>query len=252
MGQDAIGTVQQLLQSRRGEEMKTELREVLTACRATMEEQVLRWQLCEVPAKAVEYMAVIERIDRLMTEPAGEPWGTLEGAERYLEARDREAFMILRRETNWISMNGQDPKRYRFIQDLESFWIGYAEAWGHVHKLLQPHPKYKHDCENCVFLGRCDVLASQRDLYFCKQAGTLPTVIARYSDEPSDFTSGLGSRMYELIEAEKRARDAGLLPTREKLGLRLQQDEDWPWCEACHSYHHPNNPTCVLKAAEKR
>lgn len=22
---------------------------------------------------------------------------------------------------------------------------------------------------------------------------------------------------------------------------------NWPWCEACRSYHHPDNPTCRLK-----
>lgn len=23
-------------------------------------------------------------------------------------------------------------------------------------------------------------------------------------------------------------------------------DTDWPFCDACHSWHHPNNPTCAL------
>ena len=22
---------------------------------------------------------------------------------------------------------------------------------------------------------------------------------------------------------------------------------DWPWCDACRSYHHPDSPTCKLK-----
>jgi hypothetical protein len=26
-----------------------------------------------------------------------------------------------------------------------------------------------------------------------------------------------------------------------------EQEEGWPWCEPCHSYHHTNNPTCVAK-----
>lgn len=25
------------------------------------------------------------------------------------------------------------------------------------------------------------------------------------------------------------------------------EEIDWPWCEACKSYHHPNNPTCFKK-----
>jgi hypothetical protein len=23
--------------------------------------------------------------------------------------------------------------------------------------------------------------------------------------------------------------------------------ESWPWCDACQSWHHPENPTCKLK-----
>lgn len=37
-------------------------------------------------------------------------------------------------------------------------------------------PIYKHDCNECIFLGTF----SSKDLYFCK---TEPTVIARYSDD---------------------------------------------------------------------
>lgn len=67
-----------------------------------------------------------------------EPWGTLAGAERYLEAKDREAFMILRRETKALVDRGQDPGKWKMIQDLQSYWIGYGEAWSEVHKLLPP------------------------------------------------------------------------------------------------------------------
>ena len=24
-------------------------------------------------------------------------------------------------------------------------------------------------------------------------------------------------------------------------------ESEFPWCEPCQSYHHPNNPTCVLR-----
>ena len=27
----------------------------------------------------------------------------------------------------------------------------------------------------------------------------------------------------------------------------LNDNIDWPWCEACKSYHHPSNPTCRAK-----
>jgi len=52
------------------------------------------------------------------------------------------------------------------------------------HEMLRPH--YQHDCAACRFLGHiwgCD-------LYFCKQA-TGSTVIARQSDDPSHYLSGL-------------------------------------------------------------
>lgn len=68
-----------------------------------------------------------------------EPWGTLEGAERYLEGKDRESFMTLRRETTRIEvyLPPVDPQKFRFIQDLQTFWIGYGEAWGIVQKIVQ-------------------------------------------------------------------------------------------------------------------
>ena len=46
-------------------------------------------------------------------------------------------------------------------------------------------PRHKHDCDQCDYLGQYE----GADLYFCGKS--LPTVIARYSDEPSDYTSGL-------------------------------------------------------------
>jgi hypothetical protein len=52
-------------------------------------------------------------------------------------------------------------------------------------------PFYKHDCEECTFLGTVQSKAKTPiDLYFCPQAG-LPTVIARFSDEDSDNVSGM-------------------------------------------------------------
>ena len=28
----------------------------------------------------------------------------------------------------------------------------------------------------------------------------------------------------------------------------MSRECPWPWCEACQSWHHPDNPTCRLKA----
>lgn len=31
----------------------------------------------------------------------------------------------------------------------------------------------------------------------------------------------------------------------------LAQGPNWPWCETCRSYHHPENPTCAIYAPQK-
>jgi len=45
-------------------------------------------------------------------------------------------------------------------------------------------PRYSHDCSDCVFLGQFN----KYDLYFCPRE---PTIIARYSSEGSEYTSGI-------------------------------------------------------------
>lgn len=53
------------------------------------------------------------------------------------------------------------------------------------------------------------------DLYFCTQCGFMPTVIARYSDDPSHYYSGLefGKRgiIVSLEIAYNRAKERGLI-----------------------------------------
>ena len=73
----------------------------------------------------------------------------------------------------------------------------------------QSKPRYKHDCAACTFLGaHGDV-----DLYHCPQHG-LPTLIARRSSNPSDYTSFMADRVRNearelvwtgLVEAYRRA-----------------------------------------------
>lgn len=49
--------------------------------------------------------------------------------------------------------------------------------------------RYEHDCQFCRFLGYHE----HADLYYCP-GGTwmgIPTVLARWSDEPADYWSGL-------------------------------------------------------------
>lgn len=59
-------------------------------------------------------------------------------------------------------------------------------------------PLYQHDCTRCTFLGRFHYAhpaytrePKEVDLYHCTQGGHVPTVIARYSDEPGDYSSGM-------------------------------------------------------------
>ncbi len=55
---------------------------------------------------------------------------------------------------------------------------------------MKANPVWEHDKTCCKFLGTVlnagDKLV---DLYYCPTGG--PTVIARYSNEPSDYTSGI-------------------------------------------------------------
>lgn len=78
-----------------------------------------------------------------------------------------------------------------------------------------PTPVYEHDCDECVFLGHY----GGADLHFCLQAGyfgpqqNTPTVLARFSSDPPNYTSGLAfaqTNVY-LREAKKRAKRRGLL-----------------------------------------
>lgn len=75
---------------------------------------------------------------------------------------------------------------------------------------------YEHDCESCRSLGSTDYKGKPVDLYVCgKQGEGLPTLIARWSSEPQDYSSGLesaaicmatkGYQDYPLAQALRRA-----------------------------------------------
>lgn len=72
-------------------------------------------------------------------------------------------------------------------------------------------PKHQHDSKCCKFVGRYE--ETDADLYFCNQNGVIPTLIARHSDEGSDYTSGwrLKYSSPELAEAYRLAVAAGLV-----------------------------------------
>jgi hypothetical protein len=55
------------------------------------------------------------------------------------------------------------------------------------HNLESFGPVHAHDCEACLFLGQY----GEADLYLCPKEAGGPTVIARFSGEPSDYASGM-------------------------------------------------------------
>jgi hypothetical protein len=75
-------------------------------------------------------------------------------------------------------------------------------------------PKFEHDHDCCVFLGHWDGGQRPADLYYCDQGIGEDIVLARYSDEGSDYQSGLygAEQIPELAAAKRLAEGAGLLP----------------------------------------
>jgi hypothetical protein len=79
----------------------------------------------------------------------------------------------------------------------------------------RPENHFVHECERCVYLGEY----RQHDLYFCTKQPNVPTVLARYGNDPSDYVSGveLATRDLILAEAVALARARNLLPAAEDL-----------------------------------
>jgi hypothetical protein len=76
-------------------------------------------------------------------------------------------------------------------------------------------PVYEHDCKACIFLGTLkigylDKPTQVTDLYICKKPYEV-TVVARFSDEESDYGSGLGIPSKELLYATVLAIREGIL-----------------------------------------
>ena len=86
-------------------------------------------------------------------------------------------------------------------------------------------PAHKHDCNKCTFLGTILVKhvdettekGVEVDMYHCD--GSIPTVIARYSSDGSDYSSGIliaeealkrGDYAYPLVVAYCAAKARGL------------------------------------------
>lgn len=56
-------------------------------------------------------------------------------------------------------------------------------------------PRYQHDCNRCVFLGK----NGEHDLYVCAKDMVIETIIARYSSNGPDYCSGLLFGVENLI-----------------------------------------------------
>jgi len=85
-------------------------------------------------------------------------------------------------------------------------------------------PLFEHDCDRCIFLGSHTIEETQADLYWHDKD---PTVIARYSSEPSDYSSGIcfafGEHSPFLKEAYIRAKEKNLVRPEIDLFYRLDQ-----------------------------
>lgn len=66
---------------------------------------------------------------------------------------------------------------------MKNVWKGASEI-----------PRYKHDCDKCVYLGQHE----NYDLYYCEQSG-LPTVICRWGNNGCDYHSGLYANYEESV-----------------------------------------------------
>jgi hypothetical protein len=93
-------------------------------------------------------------------------------------------------------------------------------------------PLFEHeDCPHCIFLGSCRILEHKSiidaDLYIHKAEYPYLTVIARYSSEPSDYSSGAIFSFHDDSQGLKEARLRALardIITNEEI---LRYHPDW-------------------------
>jgi hypothetical protein len=78
----------------------------------------------------------------------------------------------------------------------------------------EEEPLFRHTCSACKFLGTAERDGRHFDLYFCDQGHLIPTVIARGSNQPHDYTSGMSLVAHDalLFEAFERAKRRGFIP----------------------------------------
>ena len=63
-------------------------------------------------------------------------------------------------------------------------------------------PKFKHDCDTCVYLETRPIFGINYDIYFCKHS-----LIARYGNRPNQY---LSADIKELLWAELKSTESVL------------------------------------------
>lgn len=121
--------------------------------------------------------------------------------EKYMMAHIRREFLgkkmnpeLLDRVQDYL-----DTLRHRLIERahpqacvfLAHLYACYIHENGSPQLSIQC-PRWAHYCADCRFLGFADVtLLGPHDLYFCNQSKLIPTVVARYGNEESEYASGM-------------------------------------------------------------
>ncbi|PNX52084.1 MAG: hypothetical protein BV456_00635 [Thermoplasmata archaeon M8B2D] len=90
---------------------------------------------------------------------------------------------------NWINDCFANDKLVEYGDIINRYVKSY--------QLSNTKPLYEHNCDKCIFLKSTNYDNIDYDLYFCKK--WLPTILARKSDQLSDYLSGIGSAHIEPI-----------------------------------------------------
>ena len=119
---------------------------------------------------------------------------------------DKKTQSLVDKESNFIVYCFKDGTTYKVKRSLINDFIEQK-----ILKHKKETPFYKHDCKKCIFLGNySDPDYEKVDLYYCYQEVIKePTVIARISDNGSEYLSGMlfadRNLLKPLVEAKQRA-----------------------------------------------
>lgn len=64
-------------------------------------------------------------------------------------------------------------------------------------------PRFEHECDGCTFIGHVD----GKDVYYCLQGNTMPTIVLRYGDKPEEYRSAIQYFHSLPRELQSRARE---------------------------------------------